>query len=169
MVEIALGKGYNAFRLTIGGNPDYMIRPTCSLALTISLALAVPVFAGRGADLKVEGLKCEYRVNPLGLDTSQPRLSWLLESPQRGARQTAYQVLAATTAELLAKGNGDLWDSGKVSSGESAQVVYGGKALQPGQRVFWKVRAWDRNDRASGYSPAAWWEKIGRAAWRDSE
>src|ERR1035441_3503233 len=71
MVEIALGKGYNAFRLTIGGNPDYMIRPTCSLALTISLALAVPVFAGRGADLKVEGLKCEYRVNPLGLDTHE--------------------------------------------------------------------------------------------------
>ena len=168
MVEIALGKGYNAFRLTIGGNPDYMIRPTCSLALTISLALAVPVFAGRGADLKVEGLKCEYRVNPLGLDTPQPRLSWLLESPQRGARQTAYQVLAATTTELLAKGNGDLWDSGKVSSSASLQVVYGGKPLRPGQRVYWKVRAWDRKDKSSAYSPAAWWEMglLGPADWR---
>src|ERR1017187_5425294 len=99
MVEIASGKGYNVFRLTIGGNPDYMIRPNGSLVLTISLAFAVPVFVGLGADLKVEGLKCEYRVNPLGLDTPQPRLSWLLESPRRGEKQTAYQVLAASTAE----------------------------------------------------------------------
>ena len=72
-----------------------MMRRSCSLVLLISLALAVPGFAARGASLKVEGLKCEYRINPLGLDTSQPRLSWLLESPQRGQRQTAYQVIAA--------------------------------------------------------------------------
>jgi alpha-L-rhamnosidase len=134
----------------------------------ISLALAIPALAARGASLKVDGLKCEYRVNPLGLDAPQPRLSWLLESPQRGQRQSAYQVLAATTAELLAKGQGDLWDSGKVSSGESVQVVYGGKPLRAGQRVHWKVRAWDREGRPSGYSPAAWWEMglLGPADWR---
>src|ERR1019366_9640387 len=96
-----------------------MTRRNHSLTFTISLALLVSAFACRSATLMVEGLKCEYRVNPLGLDTPQPRLSWLLESPQRGARQTAYQVLAATTTELLAKGNGDLWDSGKVSSSAS--------------------------------------------------
>jgi alpha-L-rhamnosidase len=116
----------------------------------------------------VEGLKCEYRVNPLGLDTPQPRLSWLLESPERGQRQTAYQVLAASTAALLVKDRGDLWDSGKVSSGESVQVVYGGKALRPGQRVYWKVRAWELNGRSSGYSPAARWEMglLAPADWR---
>lgn len=145
-----------------------MIRRNCSVLLTISLVFAASMFTGRAASLKLDGLKCEYRVNPLGLDTPQPRLSWLLESPERGQRQTAYQVLAATTAELLAKSDGDLWDSGKVSSNESVQVVYGGKALEPGQRVFWKVRAWDRNDRASGYSPAAWWEMglLAPADWR---
>ena len=145
-----------------------MTRRNCSLVLTISLALAVPVFAGRGAGLKVEGLKCEYRLNPLGLDTPHPRLSWLLESPQRGQRQTAYQVLAATTPDLLSKGKGDLWDSGKVSSGESVQVMYGDQPLRPGQRVYWKVRAWDREARPSAYSPAAWWEMglLGPADWR---
>src|ERR1039457_4548960 len=146
----------------------HMIKQHCSVLLTISLAFAVPVFAGRGAALKVDGLKCEYRVNPLGLDTPEPRLGWLLESPERGQRQTAYQVLAASTAELLAKDKGDLWDSGKVSSGASVQVVYGGKSLHPGERVYWKVRAWDRNDRASVYSPAAWWEMglLAPADWR---
>ena len=120
------------------------------------------------AGLKVEGLKCEYRVNPLGLDTPQPRLGWLLESTERGQRQTAYQVLAASTAALLTKSKGDLWDSGKVSSGASVQVIYGGKPLRPGQRVYWKVRAWDRDDRPSGYSPAARWEMglLGPADWR---
>ncbi len=113
---------------------------------------------GWGAGLEVEGLKCEYRVNPLGLDTSQPRLSWLLESKERGQRQTAYQVLAASTQDLLSEGTGDLWDSGKVASGESVQVVYGGQPLRPGQRVYWKVRAWDREGRPSNYSPVAWWE-----------
>jgi alpha-L-rhamnosidase len=145
-----------------------MLRRNYSIMLTISLALSVPVFAGRGAGLKVDGLRCEYRFNPLGLDTPQPRLSWLLESPQRGQRQTAYQALAATTPDLLSKGQGDLWDSGKVSSGESVQVIYGGQPLRPGQRVYWKVRAWDREDRPSGYSPAAWWEMglLGPADWR---
>jgi alpha-L-rhamnosidase len=126
------------------------------------------MFTGWGAGLEVEGLKCEYRVNPLGLDTPRPRLSWLLESRERGQRQTAYQVLAATTPDLLSKGKGDLWDSGKVASGESVQVVYGGQPLRPGQRVYWKVRAWDHEDRPSGYSPAAWWEMglLAPADWR---
>ncbi len=75
-----------------------MIRRNCSLALTISLALVASAFACRGASLKVGGLKCEYRVNPLGLDTPRPRLSWLLESSQRGDRQTAYQVLVGILA-----------------------------------------------------------------------
>jgi alpha-L-rhamnosidase len=145
-----------------------MMRRSCSLVLLVSLALAVPGFPARGASLKVEGLKCEYRVNPLGLDTPQPRLSWLLESPQRGQRQTAYQVLAASTPDLLAKGKGDLWDSGKVASGESVQVGYGGQPLRPGQRVYWKVRSWDREGQPSGYSPAAWWEMglLSPADWR---
>jgi alpha-L-rhamnosidase len=139
-----------------------------SLALLVSLALAVPGFAGRGASLKVEGLKCEYRVNPLGLDTPQPRLSWLLESRQRGQQQTACQVLVASTPDLLAKDKGDLWDSGKVASGESVQVAYGGQPLRSGRRVYWKVRSWDREGQPSGYSPAAWWEMglLSPADWR---
>jgi alpha-L-rhamnosidase len=147
-----------------------MIRPHCSLVLTVSLAFAASVFAGQGAGLRVDGLKSEYRVNPLGLDTPQPRLSWLLESRERGQRQTAYQVLVATTPDLLSKGKGDLWDSGKVASGESVQVAYGGQPLRSGQRVHWKVQAWDREGRPSGYSPAAWWEMglLAPADWRAS-
>jgi len=135
-----------------------MTRRICPLVLTLSLAFAFPVHSCRGSGLKVDGLQCEYRVNPLGLDAAKPRLSWLLESSERGQRQTAYQVLAATRPDLLSKGEADLWDSGKVPSGASVHVVYGGQPLRAGQRAYWKVRAWDRDDRPSADSPAAWWE-----------
>ncbi len=145
-----------------------MILRNISVILTLSLTLAVSVFPCRGAGLKVDGLKCEYQANPLGLDTPQPRLSWLLESPERGQRQTAYQVLAATSTALLSAGKADLWDSGKVPSAQSVHVVYGGQPLHPGQRVYWKLRTWDRDDRPSAYSASAWWEMgmLTPADWR---
>jgi alpha-L-rhamnosidase len=127
-----------------------------AIALVASLILSAP--ANGAGSLKVSALKCEYRADPLGLDTPQPRLSWLLDSRERGQCQTAFQILAASNPEALAKGAGDLWDSGKVPSAESVHVVYGGQALHSGQRVYWKVRAWDREGRPSAYSAPAWWE-----------
>src|SRR5208283_4733300 len=65
--------------------------------------------------LRVGDLRCEYLCNPLGIDVAAPRLSWVLESDQRGQRQDAYQVLVASSPDLLAQEKGDLWDSGKVA------------------------------------------------------
>ena len=57
-------------------------------------------------------LRCEYRVDPLGIDVSRPRLFWEMRDARRGAKQTAYQVLVASSPEKLAADEGDLWDSG---------------------------------------------------------
>jgi alpha-L-rhamnosidase len=103
-------------------------------------------------------LRCEYRVNPLGTDVAQPRLSWILESKRRGERQTAYQILVAGSEADLKADRGDLWDSGRVASDRSAQVAYEGAALHSGQRAWWKVRVWDKDGGASGYSAPAFWE-----------
>ncbi len=106
-------------------------------------------------------LCCEYFNNPLGIDVLDPRLGWVLESTDptaRGQRQTAYQILVATRKETLDAGRGDLWDSGKVNSGQSAPVVYSGKRLRSGQRCHWKVRVWDERGRVSLWSRAAVWE-----------
>ena len=83
-----------------------------------------------------------------------PRLSWTLQSDRRGQRQTAYQVLVASSPELLGKQQGDLWDSGRVASDETAQVAYAGKPLGSRQACFWKVRAWDRDGKPSDWSQA---------------
>lgn len=102
-------------------------------------------------------LRCEYLTNPLAVDAQPPRLSWVLESDQRGVKQVAYQILAAADKAALGSDQGDLWDSGKVASDETAQVVYAGKPLASGQDVFWKVRVWTNEGEPSVWSSAASW------------
>src|SRR5438874_13281974 len=74
----------------------------------------------------VRDLRCEYLANPLGIHEAAPRLSWRMDSTRRGEMQIAYQVLAASAPELLARQKGDLWDSGRVASDQSAHVAYAG-------------------------------------------
>ncbi|HYF49357.1 MAG TPA: alpha-L-rhamnosidase, partial [Planctomycetota bacterium] len=102
-------------------------------------------------------LRCEYHVNPLGIGVTKPRLSWIVESSQRAQIQSAYQIIAASSEENLLTGKGDLWDSGKVESNQTAHVVYGGEALRSRQRVFWKVKIWDKTGKTS-VSDHAWFE-----------
>ena len=139
-------------------DPAPRTRRNFLLVTAISVVVMASAWAGPAANLKVTGLKCEYRTNPIGLDSPQPRLSWILESSERGQSQTAYQVLAASAPEMLSEGRADLWDSGRVSSSQSIHVTYAGKPLRSEQRVYWKVRAWDRDNRPSAFSKSAWWE-----------
>jgi alpha-L-rhamnosidase len=109
-------------------------------------------------DVRVTGLTCEYLADPLGIDVAQPRLSWKLESKQRGQRQTAYQILVADSEQVLQENRGDLWDTGKVASDQSIHVVYAGKPLASRTRCWWKVRVWDKDDGAGAFSEPAVWE-----------
>lgn len=102
-------------------------------------------------------LRCEALTDPLGLDERQPELSWRLgDSSRRGVRQRAYQILVASTPEILASNQGDVWDSGKVSGGQSTQVAYGGVPLASRQRCHWKVRVWDTAGASPWSAPALW-------------
>ena len=138
--------------------------PTKPLRLRVSLLASLVLLAcGLGlspalAKVTVQNLRCEYLANPLGIDTPQPRLSWVLESGERGQTQTAYQVLVASTEAQLKEGRADLWDSGKVLSDENIQVNYQGKPLDSCQRCFWAVRVWDQNGKVSSFSRPAYWE-----------
>ncbi len=110
------------------------------------------------AESKIANLRCEYLNDPLGINAANPRLSWMIESDARGERQTAYQILVASTPTLLAKEKGDLWDSGKVSSDENAQIAYAGSPLASRQACFWKVRTWNRDGKPGTWSAPALWE-----------
>lgn len=109
------------------------------------------------AAVEVERLRCEYLKDPLGIDIAKPELSWILRSGERGQRQTAYQVLVASTSELLSQDRGDLWDSGKVATDRSIHVEYAGKPLESHQRCYWKVRVWGKDGQPSAWSKPALW------------
>ncbi len=107
---------------------------------------------------KVVDLRCEYLENPLGIDAPNPRLFWKMEKPGRGVHQSAYQIQAASTAELLANDSADFWDSGIVESDRSIHVKYAGKPLKSADAVFWRVKIWDENMVESLWSEIARWE-----------
>jgi alpha-L-rhamnosidase len=137
------------------------------LTLAVCAAATVSLWAADSA-LSAGGLRCEYAANPLGVSAAHPRLSWVLSSDRRGERQTAYQILVASTREKAEAGQADLWDSGKVATAESVQVPYQGKPLRSRERCFWKVRAWDSRGDPSSYSAVAEWEMalLNKSDWK---
>ncbi|MBN2182131.1 MAG: family 78 glycoside hydrolase catalytic domain, partial [Sedimentisphaerales bacterium] len=105
----------------------------------------------------LEHLRCEYRLDPIGIDVTEPRLSWVMESSRRAQTQSAYQILVASSESNLRRNVGDLWNSGKFNSNQTNQIVYKGKPLKSRMQCFWKVRAWDKDGNISNWSkPASW-------------
>ena len=142
--------------------------PTIEAMTTgVTMLMLLTCVAASAGNLNVTGGNCEQRTGPLGIDVPDPRLAWTLESAHRGERQTAYQILAARDPALLATGQPDLWDSGKVLSESSLGIVYAGKPLTAGLSVWWQVRVWDLHDQPGPYSQPQWWEMalLGPADW----
>lgn len=126
--------------------------------LLASLGLFLAISASLNGAAVATHLRCEYRIDPVGIGETHPRLNWVVEADPsaRGVKQTAYQILVASSAELLAKDKADLWDSGKVAS-DQMQIEYDGKPLAARQTCFWKVRLWDQHGKPTTWSQPARW------------
>ena len=105
--------------------------------------------------LYIQNLKCENLNNPLGINSLQPRFSWINITEQPGAYQTAYQIIVATEIDKLTEDRSDYWNSEKVNSSESNLITYNGNKLKSGQLLYWKVRVWDENNQISKWSEPA--------------
>jgi alpha-L-rhamnosidase len=102
-------------------------------------------------------LRCEQQVNPLGVGNATPHLSWQLQSTgsgpaYRGETQSAYEITVGS-----APGGSDMWDSGKVTSAQTADVLYSGQPLTSGTRYFWQVRVYDGHNNVSSWSVPGQW------------
>jgi alpha-L-rhamnosidase len=117
--------------------------------LILSLFLVLRTFA---SGIEIKKLTCDLQINPLGIHHSNPFFGWVLTSKIQADKQTAYQILIASSSETLAKDEGDVWNSGKVTSEKSQYNLYRGVPLKNGQRYYWKVKVWDAAGNASTWS-----------------
>jgi alpha-L-rhamnosidase len=130
------------------------------MIVIIILFLCCPqiLLAQHSSDVQVTNLRTEYKVNPIGIDVLQPRLSWEIRSDRRDVSQSAYQVRVAESIEELQAGNNLLWDTGKTDSDQSIHIIYRGSDLHSSQRVFWQVRIWNGENQVSSWSQISFWE-----------
>jgi alpha-L-rhamnosidase len=121
------------------------------------VALYFMLLCGVQAAYWVVNLRCELTSEPLGVDAPTPRLSWQIASDEPDQRQTAWQVLVSTSPADLDQASGDAWDSGRVEGDQTVLVSYKGRPPASSERLFWKVRSWDRAGRPSDWSETASW------------
>jgi alpha-L-rhamnosidase len=128
----------------------------------ILLLFAVTTRAAQPAIPAVQpvNLQCEQLSDPQGIDALHPRLSWQLSGDGQNIRQTAWQLLVASSPELLAKDKGDLWTTPRTPGDQCRMIVYAGRPLKSGMSCYWKVRLWTTSDAAT---PAA--QRHSAGAW----
>ncbi len=136
------------------------MKPMRKICLGLLSGVLVAVVACKMADspASVTSLLCEGQENPLGIDRDHPLFQWKMEDSRRGAAQTAFHLLVASSPDKLAAHEGDLWDSGKVESDQSVHIPYGGTPLQSGQTYYWKVKIWDQGGQETPWSETATWD-----------
>lgn len=117
-----------------------------------SVCLLLLSAAAVHAQVKIAQALCDNRVNPTGIHTRELFFSWELASQKNNQKQTAYQLVLASSKAKLEKEQYDVYNSGTVKTSQSIQVLYRGKKLQPGAIYYWKLKVWDENNTASPWS-----------------
>ena len=94
------------------------------------------------------------RYQTASIRSAAPCLGWVVNSERKNTLQTAYHILVASTPEILARNEGDIWDSKRSEGDESVAVPYVGAPLQPSTVYHWKVKIWDNHGRETDWSAA---------------
>lgn len=123
----------------------------------VLLALLQSLSAYSAVPLAPFNLRSCDKVKPAGTDR-KPFFGWYVNDPDDNEIQTAYQIMIASSSQLLMAGKVDTWDSGKTKSRQQNYVVFNGKALLPASRYFWKVRTWDKDGNVSPWSAASYFD-----------
>ncbi|WP_258137335.1 alpha-L-rhamnosidase [Mucilaginibacter phenanthrenivorans] len=135
-------------------------------SMCIATALLIPIFtpgvlqAKKKAPVlfRVDNLTCEYKINPISVDVTNPRLSWKLITLQRNLRQTAYEVRVGSNAATILKGLNIVWTSGRIPSDQSVHIYYGGRPMISRQKVYWQVRVWNNKGQVTPWSQINSWK-----------
>jgi len=102
-------------------------------------------------------LRCEYLLNPIGIDSPNPRFTWMMVDDSREAAQSAYELIVGNDSSKVASGVGEKWATGKVTSA-AMLVEYNGSQLEPFTRYYWSVKVYDAAGNPSTVSAPASFE-----------
>lgn len=138
-------------------NPSSLFRCCLIIQILLNIIFAFNLFSSEIRPL-ITNLRTEYKTNPIGIDEIQPRFSWEIIASERNFIQSAFTIQAAESDKDLLDGKNLIWDSGKIISEQSNQVIYNGKQLQSGKRIFWRVKIWGNEGNESGWSYPAFFE-----------
>jgi alpha-L-rhamnosidase len=128
--------------------------------INLEFILLIMIFSGCGKPSDVfhtGNLKCEYLINPLGIDKPSPRFTWQMIDNKNGAEQSAFQIFVGTDSSEVAGRKANVWNSGKINSAKNL-VAYKGGPLNPFTKYYWNVRIWDQNNNPSADCPPAFFE-----------
>lgn len=104
---------------------------------------------------KTYKLKTDNVENAVGVGV-RPYFGWQISDNDPNEIQSAYQILIATSANLLTEGKADVWDSGKKSNSLQNFVYLADNVnLKSDVKYFWTVRVWDKSGMAGDFAPAA--------------
>ncbi|NWJ49812.1 MAG: family 78 glycoside hydrolase catalytic domain [Bacteroidetes bacterium] len=107
------------------------------------------------AQVQILQQKIEHLINPIGIDQSNPSLSWVLASENRNIKQKAYEIRVSENSKMEGQ---CVWQTGKIISDQSINITYTGLPLKSGQKYYWQVRVWDNQEKQSGWSQVAYWQ-----------
>lgn len=144
--------------------PSFVYRKSAmrKFLIIMWLALLPMLVAGKQKvsvpDVSLSWLRVENLEKPLGIDTDEPRFSWLIRSEKQDVQQTAYQL-------VVSNDQGEVWNSGKVMSDQQLWVRYGGEKLKSGTQYSWKVKVWTTAGESEWCNP----ERFGIGLLKESQ
>ena len=121
-------------------------------AVVCLLNAATPVFSQH-----ITTLQCEHLVNPIGIDSLHPRLSWAMDDAAKGAAQTAYRIIVGTDSAAVSHQAGNTWDSKKLA-GNLGMARMGAGKIAPFTKYYWSVQVWNQQGKPLPASPVASFE-----------
>lgn len=118
--------------------------------ILLSLLICLSCFV-QAKNITISRLTCEMQEGLVVVEGS-PRLGWVMESPENGTRQSAYEIDIRETFT-----GRSVWNSGKVYSSQSQLVSTKGADIRPDNsfNYSWRVRVWDETDTPSEWSSEA--------------
>ena len=142
-----------------------------NLLTGIVVSIFLMMACSRQPELTVTELTCNFKSEPVGVDTPAPLLGWKINSSQKEVMQSAYRIIVAENPDDLIKEKGTLWDSGKIESEQSFNTIYEGEQFDSGKKYFWKVKIWDANGNETAWSKTSWWQTgmFSDLSWKDAQ